>query len=198
MVIGITGGVGCGKSSVLHHLEEQYHAIVLEADKIAHQLMEPGEDVYRQVVAYFGTDILDGEWIDRKKLGAIVFGNRKKLEALNEMVHPAVKQYIMREAETYRGREKSTYAVVEAALLFEDHYEAFCDEVWYIYANEEVRFRRLQESRGYSPEKTKSIMQNQMDEKTFREKSDFVIDNSEDFTYTERQIKQRLSAGETE
>ena len=98
MVIGITGGVGCGKSTVLNILCNKYNAHIIDADKVAHRLMEPLGQVYEKVRNYFGDEIIseDGN-IDRKKLGKIVFNNKEKLEKLNGIVHPMVKETIIEE-----------------------------------------------------------------------------------------------------
>ena len=94
-IIGITGGIGTGKSTVLAILEKEYQAYIVETDKLAHKLMSPGEIAYNQIVEVFGTDILqEDKTIDRGKLGGIVFQDEEKLQQLNKIVHPAVKQYI--------------------------------------------------------------------------------------------------------
>ena len=90
-VIGITGGIGCGKSVVMDILEKEYGAAVILADTVGHDLMKPGEVNYNRIIDYFGTDILSNDGaIDRKKLGAIVFGNQENLEALNQITHPNI------------------------------------------------------------------------------------------------------------
>ena len=91
MVIGITGGIGTGKSTILRILKEKYNFTIFEADKIAHELMMKGNVSYLKIVDYFGNDILDeNNEIDRKKLGQKVFNDKKQLEKLNEFVHPEV------------------------------------------------------------------------------------------------------------
>ncbi|MDE6957927.1 MAG: dephospho-CoA kinase, partial [Lachnospiraceae bacterium] len=94
-IIGITGGIGSGKSKVLSYLEETYKAPAYEADKVAHKLQEPGQTCYKKIVASFGEEVLkEGGDVDRKKLGEIVFADAKRRSVLNEIVHPAVKCYI--------------------------------------------------------------------------------------------------------
>ena len=88
-IIGITGGIGTGKSTVLNILEKEYGAFIVETDKLAHQLMSPGEEAYQSTVETFGKDILcDDNTIDRGKLGSIVFNNKDMLCELNKIVHP--------------------------------------------------------------------------------------------------------------
>ena len=97
-IIGITGGIGTGKSTVLTLLKQEYSAYIVEADKLAHKLMLPGGTAYEQIVDIFGADILNAEdVIDRNRLGAIVFKNPDALGKLNEVVHPAVKKYILQD-----------------------------------------------------------------------------------------------------
>lgn len=174
-ILGITGGVGCGKSTVLDMLEKEYGAYVIQADLVAHELMEPGQTSYQAIVKHFGQAILEKDsHIDRKALGAIVFADEEKLELLNSLTHPAVKQEI-------RNRIKENpdkFVVIEAALLLEDHYDEICDEIWYVYADREVRFERLAASRGYSREKSQAMMDNQMSEEELRRRCQAVIDNS--------------------
>ncbi|MFQ9151710.1 MAG: dephospho-CoA kinase [Blautia sp.] len=143
-VLGITGGVGAGKSTILDYLNRRYHARIIEADKVGHFLMEPGQKVYYRIVETFGSGILKGDQtIDRQKLGRLVFEDQEKLMKLNSLVHPAVKEYIASEIERERKEGKVPFTAVEAALLIEDHYDTICDELWYIYADEDVRRRRL-------------------------------------------------------
>ncbi|MDO4634170.1 MAG: dephospho-CoA kinase [Eubacteriales bacterium] len=193
-VLGITGGVGAGKSTVLSYLEEQCHARVLQLDQAAHLLMQPGEECYRRIIEYFGEEILceDGT-IDRKKLGAVVFKDPQKLQVLNQIVHPAVEKYVDAEIKKEQELQRVPFMVLEAALLLDSHYESVCDSIWYIYASEEVRSRRLAASRGYTSEKTKNMMKNQMSEAQFREKCEFAVDNSSDIIEnTYRQIDKGL------
>jgi len=178
-VLGITGGVGAGKSTVLDYLNRRYHARIIQADHVAHLLMEPGQAVYYRIVETFGSGILRGDQtVDRQKLGKLVFDDQNKLMKLNNLVHPAVKEYIANEIARERKEGKVPFVAVEAALLIEDHYETICDELWYIYAEEDVRRKRLLTSRSYSYSKSDSIMKNQLPDEIFRESCQFVVDNS--------------------
>ena len=165
-VIGITGGVGSGKSQVLEYLREQYGVLVIQADLVGHEVMEPGEKAYGQVLEAFGDGILDRDGrIDRKKLGGIVFSCQERLPALNAIIHPARKE----------GR---TYAAVEAALFLEEKYDAFCDETWYIDTDEDVRRRRLKESRGYTDERIDQILRAQKSREEFLARCQAVVENN--------------------
>ena len=178
-VLGITGGVGAGKSTILEYLTRAYGARVIQADQVGHHLMEPGQRCYYQIVETFGSGMLKGDQtIDREKLGKLVFADKEKLEKLNGIIHPAVKAYIAEEIEKERKNGKVPFVAVEAALLIEDHYDVICDEIWYIYVDEKTREKRRASSRGYSEEKTKSILRSQLSDKRFRMACQFVVDNS--------------------
>ena len=128
-VIGITGGIGAGKSTVLHILEQEWNAFVLEADKVGHQVMEPGGCCYEAVVRLFGEQVIKNDkTIDRKKVSDVVFHVAEKRDALNQVIHPAVKKEI-RERLAQEQENGRTLSVVEAALLLEDHYQEICDEI---------------------------------------------------------------------
>ena len=119
-----------------------------------------------------------------------MFADREKLEKLNRIVHPAVRKCIVNEIARMKEEDAGTVIVVESALLLEEHYEQFCDEVWYVYAPEEVRRKRLADGRGYTAQKTEQIMKNQKSEEEFLNGCDRKIDNSGDIDNTFRQIKE--------
>ena len=181
-VLGITGGVGAGKSAVLGYLAKKYQARIIQADQVAHFLMEPGQICYYGVVEAFGSGILSGDQrISRSKLGELVFQDTGKLQKLNRLIHPAVKAYIVSEIETEKETGKVPFVALEAALLLEDHYQLICDEIWYVSVPADIRLKRLVDTRGYTEEKARKIMKNQLSEEVFREQCQFVVDNSSDF-----------------
>lgn len=184
-VIGITGGVGSGKSEVLGILERDFGAELLIADEIAHQVMEPGMPAYRRIVEALGTDFLSGDGrIDRKALAKRLFGDGEALGTVNAIVHPAVWKAI----EDGIRCSRKELVIVEAALFDEEHNRLF-DEVWYIFTSEENRVSRLMASRGYSREKCLDIMKNQKSEAEFRAMADRVIDNNKTVADVRRQIE---------
>ncbi len=196
IVLGITGGIGSGKSRVLNELETSYGAYILETDKLAHKLMEPGEVIYNRVVETFGNDILYAEKphaIDRKKLGQIVFSDAAQLDRLNKIVHPGVKSYIRDDIEAKRAEGNLRLYVIEAALLLQDGYDAICDEIWYVYADREERIRRLIAGRGYTREHCEKVMASQADETYYKTYADFIINNQSDFENSSEQLKARLN-----
>ncbi len=180
LFVGITGGVGAGKSAILSYLSGHYRCRVMLADEIAHLLMEPGAVCYDKLRELFAEDDIlkkDGQ-IDRPKMAAVLFSDAKKRELLNGIVHPAVKEYVLGQLEREREKQELDMLVLEAALLIEEHYDAICDELWYIYTSEENRRIRLKENRGYSDEKIYSIFQSQMPEAAFRAFCAEEIDNN--------------------
>lgn len=192
-VIGITGGIGCGKSVVMSLLEEKYKAAVLLSDLIAHDLMKPGEANYKAILETFGEFLAgeDGE-IDRKKLGSIVFSDPEQLRILNSITHPNVIKETQRRIELNSQKDEIDFICLESALLLDTELVSLCDEIWYIYANEETRIERLIEGRGYTREHCLEVMEKQMPEDEFRRKSDHVIDNSGTVEETEKQIIETL------
>lgn len=192
--IGITGGVGAGKSSVLSYLAGKPGVRVLLADEIAHALMEPGGACYRQIEETFaGEDIFLPEGgLARAALAEVIFANPVRRRQMNDIVHPAVRRFVCELAEEERARGELFLLVLEAALLIEEHYDEICDELWYIYTREELRRERLAKSRGYTPEKTEQIFASQLDEATFRKYCVRVIDNNGTAEETNRQIDRIL------
>ena len=190
-VLGITGEVGSGKSEVLRYLENAYHAHVCQMDETAKQIQKPGTECFRRIVEHFGSRVIrkDGA-LDRVKLGGIVFSDAEELEALNAIVHPEVIRRVKQDIMDKKAQGVSLY-VVEAALLPEVGAE-LCDELWYIYVREDVRWERLKSSRGYTDEKITHMIASQPGEEQFRSACAAVIDNSGDFEDTKRQIGERL------
>lgn len=175
--IGITGGVGAGKSAVLGVFRDNYNSYICVADEVAHILEGKGQDCYNKLVETFGKDILgEDEEIDKKKFASVIFSSQDNLNKVNAIVHPAVKRYILDKMDEEEAKG-TDYFILEAALLIEDGYLELLDEIWYIYASQETRRARLKASRGYSDEKIDSIMAKQMSEDDFRKYCHRVIDN---------------------
>ena len=195
LILGITGGVGSGKSKILYDLSTIYDAYIVETDKLAHTLMEPGQTVYQAVVNAFGTEILQLEApyvIDRAKFAQIVFADKEKLAQLNALTHPAVKTWIRNDIEEKRKQGVKIY-VIEAALLIQDGYKEICDEIWYIYVDEETRIKRLMKQRGYTEERCRAMFRSQEPESYYRKYADFTINNQLDYENSTKQLKERLN-----
>ena len=192
-IIGITGGVGAGKSAILDYIGESYNARVIFSDNVANDIKKKGYPAYDELIRILGKDILDEEGeIDKKKMAAAIFGDEKLLTAVNNILHPAVNTFIINIIDSEREKGELDFVFVEAALLIENGYKRFVDELWYVYADEDTRRSRLKASRGYSDEKIDNIFDSQLDDKTFRENADFVIDNSGTLDDAKKQIDKKL------
>ena len=178
--IGITGGVGAGKSEILSYLGKKTGVRVMLADEIAHELMEAGTDCYKSLRQTFNDEDIwnsDGSF-NREKLAKVIFSDKLKRDIMNSIVHPAVEEYVIRQQEYEKERGELSLLVLEAALLIEEHYDKICDELWYIYTSEENRRDRLKASRGYSDEKIDNIFKSQLSEEEYRKYCAVVIDNN--------------------
>jgi len=152
------------------------------ADDVGNQVKLPGEICYNQLVELLGRDILDEEgYIDRNKMASAIFSDKEILLAVNAIIHPAVKEYILTEIQREKEILRYDFFFVEAALLIECGYGEYVDELWYIYASEDIRRERLKASRGYSDEKVSQIMNGQLKEDEFRNHCQVIIDNGKDF-----------------
>ena len=190
MVIGMTGGVGSGKSTVLQYMNEKYGAYIILADDVARDLMMPSGASYNSVVSFFGEDICiagPGSEIDRGRLAKIVFDDPVLLEKLNSITHPQVKEEILRIIDRL-GPEEKKLVIIEAALLIQADYTDIIDQLWVVTTDLETRISRLYETRGYSREKTLSIMRNQLSDEEMKAYADVIIDNSGSLDDMERQI----------
>ena len=122
-------------------------------------------------------------------MSRLIFSNEAKRQQANAIIHPAVKDAILALVETIRQEGRHAFFFLEAALLLEEHYDEICDEIWYIYASEEIRRKRLVESRGYSGKKISAIFRSQLPEEVFFEKCNRVIKNEGNVEETREQIK---------
>ena len=191
-VIGLTGGVGAGKSTVLAYIEKICSAVVIQADQAGHLVMAPGERCYEPMIALFGKQIIKKDkTIDRRMVSDVVFGDERMRQKLNALLHPAIREYILEKIGEERKKGKEL-VVVEAALLLEDHYDDFCDKIWWVYAEKEVRIARLMESRGYTREKAENIMIRQATDSFFRQHADFIVKNNGDLEATYRQVEEGI------
>lgn len=176
-VIGITGGVGAGKSTVVSIIEKNVRTEYLHCDAIAHELMEPGGSAYQELLRLFGEGIRNADGtIHRGRLYEASFG-AGRVKELNACVHPKVREAVEERIAALRAAGFDGFVFIEAALFIEAGYKEICDELWYVYAPEEVRRERLKRNRGYTDEKVDSIMGQQASEALFFEQCDFVLYN---------------------
>ena len=188
MVLGLTGGVGAGKSRILELFSHDYGAQVIQADLVARKLEDPGQPGLTGLVSLFGTGILqkDGT-LDRKGCADRIFGNPEALKRVNALIHPLTWNEIKRQI-----RESSAELIVVEAALFDERSREVCQYLLYVDTQDEIRIQRLMENRGYSREKCLDIMKNQADRNDFLKLADFVIDNSGSLEESRLQIRRIL------
>lgn len=193
--IGITGGIGAGKSELLRYIQKHYRCEIYLADQVAHTVKEPGTPCFDRLVELLGRDIVGGDGqIDRAAMAEKIFSDESLLQKVNDILHPAVKEFLLERLEAARSSGEAELFFVEAALLIEAGYGGLVDEMWYVYADEEVRRERLRRDRGYSTERIDNVLRRQLSEEAFREGCDFVIDNSGSLEESCRQIDRKLEA----
>ena len=178
ITIGVTGGVGAGKSEILRYLDNNYSCRILMSDNAAKELEAPGGTLYEPLVRLLeeadigdgssGPLLLENGEIDKKEMAARIFSDAQLLTKINELVHPAVNKYIREEIAREKKSGEKEFFILESALLIENGYDRILDSMWYIYCEESVRSSRLKASRGYSDEKIRSIMMSQVSEDVFR------------------------------
>ena len=192
MVIGITGGIGSGKSLVTKFLQAKFGAAVIDTDTVGHEVMEIGTKAYYEILETFGKEVLaKDESIDRKILGDLVFANEEMLSKLNDIIHPAVEAEVDKRIEDF-NKKNYKYIALETALMIKVGYNRKCDKVWYVYADKDVRLKRLYYNRGLDRVKAAKIIDNQNSDEEFRKIADAVIDNSGTEEETLVQIKKIL------
>jgi dephospho-CoA kinase len=188
IVIGLTGGIGTGKSEAARILQD-LGAVIINADQVGHEAYTPHSEIWQEAVKAFGEDILqpNGE-IDRKKLGGIVFSDPEQLARLNRIMHPRMAKMVAERIKLLAEQGKSV-VVVEAAILFEAGWDSLVDEVWSTDSPEELVIGRLQARNGLSEEEARRRIGAQMSASERRRRSNVVIDNSGDLADLERAIQ---------
>ncbi|MCZ0754878.1 dephospho-CoA kinase [Anoxybacillus sp. J5B_2022] len=187
LTIGLTGGISSGKSTVAHMLKE-LNIPVIDADIIAREVVNVGEEAYVRIVETFGNDILEanGE-IDRAKLGAIVFHDEEKRKQLNAIVHPAVRKKMLAEREAYIRRGEPV-VVLDIPLLFESKLTHFVDKIIVVYVDEATQLERLMKRNGFSQEEALARIRSQMPLSEKKAHADAVIDNNGTVDKTREQL----------
>jgi dephospho-CoA kinase len=188
-VIGVTGGIGSGKSTVTRLLAE-LGALVIDADKVGHEVFKPGTDAWRDVVATFGKQVLTpaGE-IDRKKLGEIVFNNPASLSRLNQIMHPRMSKLVVARIEEYR-RQGVDVVVLEAPLLIEAGWVSLVDEVWVTVVSEPVAVERLRKTRGLAKRQSLARIQSQLTVEERIKHANVVINNDGDLDALRARVRE--------
>ncbi len=189
LILGITGGAGSGKTTVVERIEQMVPTVFLHCDVIAHKLMEPGGASYEALLKEFGEEILEDvpegkqrtetglRSISRPKLAAVAMATEETRSRLNELTHPLVQAAVEEELKRLVQGDFHGVVIIEAALLIEAGYKKICDCLWYVHAPLEERIRRMREKRNYSDEKIANILAGQLSEDEFRAHADAVIEN---------------------
>ena len=193
LFIGITGEAGAGKSRVMDYLSKKERTFILYSDDFARKLSMPGEECYEAIrKAFPGRGLYEEDGtMNREAFSSIVFRDPKKKALLESCIHPVVKKRIMLDVEEKRKSGLFDFYFLEAALLIEDGYDRFCDEIWYVCADEETRRKRLFE-RGYSAEKIDGIMDLQLKKEEFLCHTKETIENQGPFSLTEKRLEELL------
>lgn len=188
-VIGLTGGIGSGKSTVSQYLAE-LGAVILDVDKVGREVFSPNTEAWHEVIAAFGQQILTpGGEINRKKLGEIVFNNPKALSRLNQIMHPRMYDMIAAQIAEYR-RQEVEVVVLEAAILIEANWTPLVDEVWVTVAPEAMVLERLQKQRGLAEKQTLARIHSQLPPEERTRYADVVINNDGDRDKMKTKIKE--------
>lgn len=177
--IAITGGIGSGKSSVCKQLRQMGFEVV-DADEVVHQLLKPGEEVYKKVISYFGPKIVtEHQLIDNKKLAQLVFNDKKKLLQLESIIHPAVQAQVLERKKELdkRGVKLGFYDV---PLLYEKSLQGSFDAVIVVYASLNQQIERTMKRNQMTKEEVLHRIQNQIPLEDKKLTADFVIDNTGD------------------
>ena len=178
LTIGVTGGIGSGKSTVTKFLEA-LGAPIIDADKVGHAIYAPDGPAYSDVIAAFGRGILasDGT-IDRRKLGPIVFADAGALKRLNSIVHPKMFARMGEMIKHLRASGERNPIVVEAAILIEANWQALFNEIWLVIASKERVVERIERDRGLKPEQTEARIRAQLSDEERQKHSTLVIINN--------------------
>lgn len=192
MIIGLTGGIATGKSTVSAMLVSR-GALLVDADIIAREVMLPGHPVLAAVQERFGPEVMnDDGTLNRKALGRIVFGDQAELQALNNITHPAIRQEVKQRMMTFELQQPDKLVVVDIPLLYESKLDNLFQEIMVVYVPRTLQLQRLMERDGLAALEAEQRLASQMDIEEKKRKADIVIDNSKDLQYTEQQLEQWL------
>lgn len=192
MIIGLTGGIATGKSTVSAMLVSR-GALLVDADVIAREVMLPGHPVLAAVRERFGPEVMNEDGtLNRKELGQIVFGDQAELQALNDITHPAIRQEIKQQMTTYELQHPDKLVVVDIPLLYESKLDNLFQEVMVVYVPRTLQLQRLRDRDGLDVQGAEQRLAAQMDIEEKKRRADIVVDNSKDLQYTEQQLEQWL------
>jgi len=177
-VIGLTGGIASGKSTVSKALAD-LDAVVIDGDDIAHRLMEPHQPVWEDIVDKFGREVLNPDMtVDRVKLGAIVFDDPQQMTALNQITRPRIIDTIKNDLQSLKISQPNSVVVLDVPLLYEARLDKLADQIWVVWLDRETQIRRLMERNRYTREEAVKRIDSQMSLDEKAERADVVIDNT--------------------
>lgn len=180
-VIGLTGNIGSGKTTVGRILENEMGCVCLNTDYIGRLVAEPDGEAYDELLAEFGVEyFLPSGYLDRPKMAALVFNDKAALVRLNAITHPAVKRYLQRKIAEIAAEKPEQIVVVEAALLVEADYLDLLDELWLVWADDEIRLQRVMARDGATREEAQSRMRNQMPQDEKAKYARRIVHNNSD------------------
>ncbi|MGB6371545.1 MAG: dephospho-CoA kinase [Atribacterota bacterium] len=180
MIVGLTGGIVGGKSTVASMLRD-LGAKIVDADELGHSVMLPYRPAWKKIIRLFGKDILQNNLnIDREKLGKIVFTNQTLLKKLNEITHPEIIKLIKKEINLVRNKthNQEKILIIDAALIYEAKMDRLMDKIIVVYINEDEQIKRLIKRNNLSKEEALQRIKSQMPMKEKVKMADYVIDNS--------------------
>ncbi|MED3764775.1 dephospho-CoA kinase [Ureibacillus sp. FSL K6-8385] len=191
MIIGLTGSIASGKSTVSKMLKE-YGFPIVDADVVARQVVEPGSETLNKIAEAFGKEVLTetGE-LDRKKLGSIIFNDEEKRQLLNSIIHPAIRKEMLRQRDEYLAKGEKT-VIMDIPLLFESKLQHFVDKILVVAVSEEVQLERLMKRNQLSEEEAKARIRSQLPMPVKVQGADAVIDNNGTIEETRRQLEKIL------
>jgi dephospho-CoA kinase len=193
MIIGLTGGIATGKSTVTAMLRER-GIPVIDADQIAREVVEPGKPAYEAIVEHFGRDILHpDETLDRKRLGEIVFSDESERQKLNAIVHPEVRRVMLEEAKAAE-QKGAPIVFMDIPLLFESKLQYMVEKIAVVYAPPEMQLARMMERDELEEEQARKRLRAQFPIEQKKQEADFLIDNSRTREETEQQVEEMLAA----
>lgn len=188
LIIGLTGSIGTGKSTIANKFRD-LDIPVVDADLIAREVVEPGKDAYQDIVATFGKEILQNDkTLDRKALGNIVFNNEAKRKQLNAIIHPAIRKEMVRQRDEWVRNGKEC-VVLDIPLLYESRLTHYVDKVIVVYVDPEIQLQRIMDRDQSTEEEAKSRINSQIPVSEKAKKADAVIDNNRSKEESYRQLK---------
>lgn len=187
-IIGLTGGIASGKSTVSSMLKN-LGCIIIDADIIAREVVEPGSKALQRIAEIFTDAVLNNDGtLNRKALGSIVFNDRNKLKLLNGLMHPVIKETILQRIEDYGKNNENSIIIVDAAVLLESGMDEIVDEVWLVYVDPDTQLKRLMERDNIGRSQAEARIKSQMSVEDKIKRSSRVIDNSKGLENTKDQV----------